>query len=233
MRLSTWLNTCPSRQRRCAKRPNSGPRLVNGDDRPPTTARSMATSFWPHRSRPWSPRTASSPRRTSAICPVTFTQRSGGTSAPTPDPRGVAVAPAEQPWSSPPTHDRAVRRFRRRGSILPADSCARSPRLRVTFAGGDIRRGRRSREQDAASHRIAVMREQPGDQGSRGHITGDSNHRGRAGGMRRRSLADAGKGHEHSRRAKRLLFQSPSACVRRWGARPSVGVTTPTSDRCP
>ena len=85
MSLSTWLNTCRSRQRRCGRRRYSGQRLVNGDDRPPTTERLMATSFSPHRSLPWSRRTASSPRRTSAICHATFTQRSGGTSVPTPD----------------------------------------------------------------------------------------------------------------------------------------------------
>ena len=94
MRLSTWLNTCRSRQRRCGRRRYSGQRLVNGDDRPPTTERLMATSFSPHRSLPWSRRTASSPRLTSAICPATFTQRSGGTSVPTPDRLSRSTSPA-------------------------------------------------------------------------------------------------------------------------------------------
>ena len=41
MRLSTWSSTCSSRQRRCDRRRYSGQTLFNGDDRPPTTERSI------------------------------------------------------------------------------------------------------------------------------------------------------------------------------------------------
>ena len=130
MRLSTWLNTCRSRQRRCGRRRYSGQRLVNGDDRPPTTERSMAMSFSPHRSLPWSRRTASSPRRTSAICPATFTQRSGGTSVPTPDRLsrftsrlGRAAAGPELPPRAPDA-----------SNVLSQETSPRRP----TLAGGEL-----------------------------------------------------------------------------------------------
>ncbi len=94
--MSPASTTCRSRLRRCAKRRRSGQMLVSAANRLPTTKHLMATSFSLPRSRPLSPRTGSSPRRTSATWRATFERPCGRTS---PRPRPLEAAPDVISWN--------------------------------------------------------------------------------------------------------------------------------------